>query len=331
MARFESWVDAEPRVIPAAGIAAVAVVVLILVGVPALTALALLLLGIVVAVSVGIYRIYGEAFGLAWQRPDAVPTSVPSPPVPTMDPNPVPRTTTAMLPPLAPFSGAVPVAPSIVASAASSLLRCPDCAEDVEIGAATCPYCGCRLDRDHSQPVTVAPPPQAWAQPPVVHPQPLPYLPPTVTRSGTYGGAVLLVIAAAIMIIGAFLPWITGRSTYEGTVSLSGLQVFGGTDGTIVIGLGALIGVLGLLAASDPRRSTPVRIISLGAAALIGLIALHDFQSLQANAASVNYQGALSYLQGYGTANASVALGLYVVGFAVILTLIGVLASPPRR
>ena len=205
-ARFQRWVDAEPRVIPAAGIAAVAVVVLILVGIPALTAFALLLLGIVVVVGVGIYRIYGEAFGAAWQGPAAVPTSVPPAPVSATDANPDPHPTTGTLPPPAPFSSAAAAIPSIAASGALPLSRCPDCAEDVEIGAVTCPYCGCRLGRDHAQPVTIAPPPLAWTPAPVMTPQPQPYLPPTVTRSGTYGGAVLLFCAGVIVVIGVFPP-----------------------------------------------------------------------------------------------------------------------------
>jgi hypothetical protein len=132
-------------------------------------------------------------------------------------------------------------------------------------------------------------------------------------------------------VAGVFLPWITGYSSYEGSVSLNGLQSLGGTDGSVVIGLGVLIAFLGLVGASDPRRSTPIRLISFGAAVWVGLIAVHDYGVLQSNAANVNLQGYLSYLQGQGTAHASIALGLYVIGLAVILALIGVLVPPPRR
>ena len=114
-------------------------------------------------------------------------------------------------------------------------------------------------------------------------------------------------------------------------MSLNGFEVFGGTDGSIIIGLGLLIGLLGLVGASDARWSSPIRLLSLGAAIVIGFIAVNDLGTLQKNAATINAQGSLNYLQGYGTAHASVALGLYVIGVAVLLTTIGVLASPPRK
>jgi len=338
LARFQRWVDTEPRVVFAAAAALVGAVVLVLIGVAAGTVLGLLLLGVASAIGVGIYRVYGDAIEAEWRARRV--KSVVAPPLPT--------------PP--PATGAS--TPSFM----WTVLQCPDCAEDIPGEAASCPYCGHRFDAGRiaycstcqrqveaspsgtclacrsevsrtavAAERAVAPsPPPAWPPATLAAPPRQPSWSPAAGKR-TYGGAVLLVIAGVVAVVGVFLPWITGYSSYEGSVSLNGLQSLGGTDGSVVIGLGVLIAFLGLVGASDPRRSTPIRLISFGAAVWVGLIAVHDYGVLQSNAANVNLQGYLSYLQGQGTAHASIALGLYVIGLAVILALIGVLVPPPRR
>jgi hypothetical protein len=39
----------------------------------------------------------------------------------------------------------------------------------------------------------------------------------------------------------------------------------------------------------------------------------------------------MAYMQGLGTANASVSIGLYIIGFAVVLAVLAALPGPPRR
>lgn len=92
--------------------------------------------------------------------------------------------------------------------------------------------------------------------------------------------AWLMIAGAALLIIGAFLPWFT-----IGDTSISGMDEIGGEsrDGPVFVGIGVIIAVLGVVTLVW-KRTLGVLIAALvvGAFALLaGVIDLSDIQELQ--------------------------------------------------
>lgn len=351
LSKLTRWADANPRWLYVAAAVLLAPLLLMLLGFNASSALGLWFAALAIAVGVKVYWHSGRSFEADFQRLRAEwqkPT--------TTSAAPAPAAATRVAPPAE--ASTPPVTTPRRAMEAG--LRCPDCAEDVLAGEPSCPYCEHRFDaerlafcetcqrRVEAMASGMCPAcghrtrerPQAPPEPAAVPPIPAP-APPAPARhaamvsqapvaKGAYWGARLMVAAGFIVVIGVFLPWISGYSTYEGSVSLNGLQVFDGSDGPVVIGLGLLLAALGVFASANRRRSGWLRLVAIVVALILGWFAVHDFQVLQQNAAYVNREGLMAFYQGMGTAHASVSVGLYVVGFGVALALLSAILGPPR-
>lgn len=141
-----------------------------------------------------------------------------------------------------------------------ALVNCPECGHQVSESATTCPNCGHPLPGD------------AGAQ---------------VSKSldVTYPPATALIfamIAAAALVIGSLLPWISVRSIF-GTLNASGIE----GDGVLTLVAGGLLGALSGVAWSkrNASKTTGILIVLLGAAT--GLIAFNVFSNV-AGAADLN-------------------------------------------
>jgi len=75
--------------------------------------------------------------------------------------------------------------------------------------------------------------------------------------------ASAVIAAGAMVVLGAFLPWITVTAAFVGTIQRSGID---GGDGLIALGVGAVIAVLGIqaLVADTSAKPPTIPVIVLG-------------------------------------------------------------------
>jgi hypothetical protein len=138
-----------------------------------------------------------------------------------------------------------------VSEDSTALKTCPACAEQVQAAAVICRYCS------HDFRGEVGRRTAATA--------------PSKTSNRGKVGAVVLMVSAAILAIGAFLPWLA-LSSGLGSTSLNGLDTEGW--GLAVLGLGFVLGLLGLRAYLNPqsRRLVGYVTIFLALAALVVVV-----------------------------------------------------------
>jgi hypothetical protein len=83
-------------------------------------------------------------------------------------------------------------------------------------------------------------------------------------------GGVLAILAGALIVLGAFLPWVKATAVFVGTITRSGME---GGDGPIFLGAGIVIAALGLWSVMGRPAAAPVLLI-LGGLAVGGLTLL---------------------------------------------------------
>ena len=135
-------------------------------------------------------------------------------------------------------------------------------------------------------------------------------------RPMEWGGVVIL-IAGCLAILGSFLPWIQATAALVGTVTRSGLE---GGDGLITIALGIVIALLGIAIAARSGSGRTARIGALVCAIVLGIVALIDISDVNKRLAGLNSTVVLG----------SLGVGLIVVAFAAVLTVIGALLPRPH-
>ena len=136
LSRLTRWADDNPFVILAIAAVLIAPLVLMFLGLNASSALGLWFAALAIGIGIWVYWYSGRSFEEdferlreEWRRTTA-PRPAPGPAVPdtTVQPARSPKPPT-----------------SVPRSDLALTLRCPDCAEDVGVGATSCPYCGHRL------------------------------------------------------------------------------------------------------------------------------------------------------------------------------------------
>jgi len=123
-------------------------------------------------------------------------------------------------------------------------------------------------------------------------------------------GPIVTLTGAGLAIIGALLPWATVSSVF-GTVSVTGTD----GDGVIVLVVSAIIALLATLELTS-RSGRELRIGSALLAALVGIVALVDYNNIADHVASTD-------LEGVGVA--TIGVGLYVVLLGAAVAFIGAL------
>jgi hypothetical protein len=159
---------------------------------------------------------------------------------------------------------------------------------------------------------------------PAVAPSPAAPPPPAPSLVNKTPGVILLV-SGGLAILGSFLPWISLTAPFVGTITRSGLD--GGGDGLLTAGLGAALGVLGLVQLQrEASRSTLIAGILLCLA--LGALTAFEFSDASSRFATANASSDL-IVTSYGS-------GLYVLAVAAVVGIVGVVqasgsrTSPPR-
>ena len=122
----------------------------------------------------------------------------------------------------------------------------------------------------------------------------------------------LLLGAAALIIVGSFLPWAKATVAFLGTFSVSGFQ---GGDGWVAIGIAAPLAYLGIRAVTSPQ---PLRV---GILALVLALALSAFVVYE----TADVSNTLNIVNdvSLGLAHARIGIGLRVMNAAAPFALIG--------
>lgn len=136
------------------------------------------------------------------------------------------------------------------------------------------------------------------------------------------GPLVIPLVAAALTILGALLPWATIQTVF-GSVSVSGVD--DGRDGTLTVFLGLILGVVALVALVRRSRGVAVGVTAIVIGVLVGLIGVIDVVDVSRVADDVNAEG---------FARASVGVGLWLTCLSGVLAVVGGIVSlatrPPR-
>ena len=122
----------------------------------------------------------------------------------------------------------------------------------------------------------------------------------------------LLLGAAALIIIGSFLPWAKATVVFLGTFTESGFQ---GGDGWVAIGIAAPLAYLGIRAVTSPQ---PVRVgvLALVLAAALSAFVVYETADVSNKLSNVNDVS-------LGLAHATIGIGLWVMYAAAAFALIG--------
>ena len=112
-------------------------------------------------------------------------------------------------------------------------------------------------------------------------------------------GAWVLVASGATLLVGAFLPWLEATTIF-GNITRSGVSY--GPDALVTAGIGAALGVLGILLVTGQTIARWIRMLAIVAAAGALVILVYDYGQLKDRADSVVSD----------VAQASVGLGLWL-------------------
>lgn len=127
--------------------------------------------------------------------------------------------------------------------------------------------------------------------------------PASPPKPGTPRGLWTGLAGAVLVIIGAFLPWVSVASVF-GNLGVNGID----GDGKITAGLAALGGLLLWLGWTN--RSRVSVIVTIVAAALAGLVTLYDWSNVSDKVSDLNNGDAV---------RASIGIGLYATGIGIVM------------
>jgi hypothetical protein len=347
LSRLEAWAAANPRALYAAAAVMLAPFGLVLLGLPASTAIILWSAALAVALVTKLYWASGRSLTEDWPRfVRAFEGRAPAAPsAPALQSSITART--AEVSPL----GSRPLG----RKERALVLRCPDCAEDLEGESDACSCCGHRFSEGRisvcracdrrveatarmtcpecggvispgrlrrTGPVQPSPPPTTPSRPVAAMVHPVAAAPPPPRRA--YWGARLMILAGCIAVAGVYLPWITAFSRYEGTVSANGVDVLRG-DGHVAAVLALLIVALGVIASR--QRGPWMRVGVMATAVLLGAIILNDYRIVQALVREIAWR---ADSQAYGVVSVSIGIGPSAVVLAAILAFVAAIPGPPR-
>ena len=123
-------------------------------------------------------------------------------------------------------------------------------------------------------------------------------------------GAWILIASGATLLVGAVLPWLEATTIF-GNITRSGVSY--GPDALMTAGIGAALGVLGILLVTGHTIPRSIRMLAIVAAAAALIIVVYDYGQLKDRADSVVSD----------VAQASVGIGLWVSLAGAVTGIIG--------
>jgi hypothetical protein len=136
----------------------------------------------------------------------------------------------------------------------------------------------------------------------------------TATNQRKIVGGVLAIAGGAMIVVGAFLPWIKASAAFVGTISRSGME---GGDGPIFLAIGFAIAALGLWSIIGRPSAAPFLLILAGLGA--GGAAFLEYSEVNQRVDSVASEFAVASVGAgiwslFAGAAASVIAGLVLAG-----------------
>jgi Protein of unknown function (DUF2510) len=135
----------------------------------------------------------------------------------------------------------------------------------------------------------------------------------SASPGGRPNGALILLVGAAALVVGALLPWATASA---GFISVSKAGTDG--DGVITLVLGAVIALFALFALKPQPHQLAV-LVGAGAGLAAGGVAIYDIVNVSDAVTNAQSQSSLVH--------ASVGSGLYVTAVGAAIAVVGALVK----
>ena len=123
-------------------------------------------------------------------------------------------------------------------------------------------------------------------------------------------GAWILIASGATLLVGAFLPWLEATTIF-GSITRSGVSY--GPDALMTAGIGAALGVLGILLVTGHTIPRWIPMLAIVAAAAALTLLVYDYERLKDRADSLVSD----------VAQASVGMGLWLSLVGAITGIVG--------
>jgi hypothetical protein len=117
-------------------------------------------------------------------------------------------------------------------------------------------------------------------------------------------------LGAAVVIVGAFLPWVSANAVFFGRIETRGIE--GDGIGTLV--LGAVVAFIALARFRVDDRARSVAIVGLVCSLLVIVVGVWDFLDTQRRVHDLN-----TSIAGFGRANVGIGLYLTIAGGIAML------------
>jgi hypothetical protein len=118
------------------------------------------------------------------------------------------------------------------------------------------------------------------------------------------------IAGAAVVIVAAFLPWVSANAVFYGRIETRGIE----GDGVATLVLGVVVGFIALARFRIDDRARSVAIVGIVCSLLVIVVGVWDFLDTQRRVRDLNQS-----IAGFGRANVGIGLYLTIAGGVAML------------